>query len=240
MTDPAVLTASAPRIRAEQPFRFWTALTLRESTGLRASTLPQLVRGLREVPDASIYYHTHHFLLQHHFLAPEPTNDVTYWVQEVLGEATLGELLAGVDTMSYSTLEDLRQALIGVIERYLDGRPAARLRFAGEGEEFFFVKSVHVIMPTLHAVWSLAEFAQALEQVSIRSLYFHLFDARLRVGHGTNDFSKWLEEQLGCHALAEEIRRLDLYTHTLESLRRILLSLVYHTLQRQRDEHAGA
>jgi hypothetical protein len=158
----------------------------------------------------------------------------------MLGEATLGELLAGVDTMSYSTLADLRQALVDIVEGYLAERPAARLRFAGEGGEFFFVKSIHVVMPTPHVVQSLAEFARALEQVSIRSLYYHLFDARLRVGHGTNDFSKWLEEQLGCGALAEEIRRLDLYTHTLEALRRILLALIYHTLERQRNEHAGA
>ena len=214
-----------------QPFRFHTSLVLQESTGLRAVTLPELVRGLRTVPLSSVYHHTHYFLLQHHYLTPAPSNDFAYWVTEVLGEEPLGELLSSVDTMEYSTLHSLRKALVTVIEDYLKNNPTARFKFASQGEEFFFVKSVHVVMPTPYAASTLEEFTEALQQVSIRSLYYHIFDARLRLGSPTNDFALWIEEQLQLKQLAANVARLDPYSHTLEALRSMVLSLARRQLE---------
>ena len=211
-------------------FQFYTSLILQESTGLRASTLSTLAKLLRTVPDSCIYYHTHHFLLQHHYLTPEPTNDFAYWVTEVLGEEPLGELLASIDILEHASLQSLRQALAGTVEKYLTEAPTAHLRFVSEGEEFFFVKSVHVVMPTPYRASTLGEFAHALEHVSVRSLYFHIFDARLRVGRPTNDFAIWIADQLGLKALGENISRLDPYIHTLDTLRAILLSLIRQEL----------
>lgn len=221
-----------------KPFRFYTSLVLEESTGLRAATLPMLAKLLRTVPASSIYYHTHYFLLQHHFLAPEPTNDFAYWVTEVMGEKPLGELLASIDTMEHSSLQSLREALAGTVERYLKEHPAVRVKFVSAGEEFFFLQSIHVIMPTVYSASSLEDFAQALEHVSIRSLYFHIFDARLRVGHPTNDFAIWLTEQLGLKELGDRVARLDPYAHTLEVLRAVLLSLIRRELGHPEPSHA--
>jgi hypothetical protein len=232
MTQPSALP------KAKTPFRFYTSFVLQKATGLRAATLPQLLALLRKVPDEAIYYHTHYFLLTHHYLTPEPPNDFAYWVMEVLGEERLGELLAGIDVIEHSTLQSLREALVNTIEEYLTSTPTARLRFASEGEEFFFVKSVHVILPTSHQASTLAEFAEALSCVSISSLYFHIFDARLRVGRSTNDFAMWLDEQLGLKDLAENVANLDPYMHTLETLRSLVLSLVNHELDRQGTTHA--
>lgn len=226
--------------RAHTPFRFHTSLALQEATGLRAATLPQLLHLLREVPESCIYYHTHDFLLSHHYLTPEPTNDFAYWVAEVLGEAPLGELLASIDILERASLQSLREALVETIETYLTGHPMAQMKFASDGQEFFFVRARHVILPAGHEVSTLPEFAQALSQVTIRSLYFHVFDARLRLGHATNDFSRWLKEQFGLAELAEEIARLDPYAHTLETLRSMMLSLVQQELARQQAPHAPA
>lgn len=209
--------------QAPKPFAFYTSLVLEESLGLRAEKLSTLVKLLRAVPAASIYHHTHHFLLQHHYLSPEPPNDLAYWAGEVLGERALGELLAGVDTMAYSSLEALREALVGTIERYLEEHPTAQLKFASAGQEFFFVKAITVVLPTPYAAATLAEFAEALQKVSIRSLYYHIFEARLRLGRGTNDFSCWIEEQLGLPKLAAEISAFDPYDQSLEVLRTRLL-----------------
>lgn len=225
----SAVTAPHP-VAGPTPFRFYTSFVLQESTGLRAATLPTLLKLLRHVPASSIYHHTHYFLLQHHYLTPEPTNDFAYWVAEVLGEEPLGERLAGIDTMAYPSLEELRQAIAGTIERYLSEHPTARLRFVSQGEEFFFLKSIHVVMPTPYAASTLLEFAQALEQVSLHSLYFHLFDARLRLGHPTNDFAKWMAEQLGQQELADRVSRLDPYAQTLEALRATLLALIRQRL----------
>lgn len=234
---PAAVRPVTTRPKSIAPFRFYTSLILQEAIGLRAATLPQLVGLLRTVPDGCIYYHTHYFLLAHHYLTPEPTNDFAYWVAEVLGEEPLGELLAAIDTVDYTSLEQLRAALITTVETYLGNHPASRLRFASEGEEFFFVKSVHVVLPTSHTALTLAEFAEALERVSLHSLYFHIFDARLRLGRATNDFAIWLAEQLGLGELAEQISHLDPYAHTLETLRSNLLALIHQQLRRDQEPH---
>lgn len=217
--------------REVQPFRFYTSMVLQESTGLRAVTLPELVRVLRTVPLSSVYHHTHHFLLQHHYLTPAPSNDFAYWVTEVLGEEPLGELLSSVDTMEYSTLHSLRRALVSVVEDYLTRNPTARFKFSSQGEEFFFVKSVHLVMPTRHTALTLEEFAEGLRRVSIRSLYFHIFDARLRLGSPTNDFALWIGEQLRLKPLAADVARLDPYSHTLEALQSMVLSLIRRELE---------
>ncbi|PIQ84750.1 MAG: hypothetical protein COV75_00480 [Candidatus Omnitrophica bacterium CG11_big_fil_rev_8_21_14_0_20_63_9] len=221
-----------------RPFRFYTSLILQESTGLRAATLAVLLKLLRTVPESCIYHHTHFFLLQHNYLIPEPTNDFAYWIAEVLGEEGLGELLASMDILEHRTLASLREALIETIDRYVQEHPTARLRFVGEGEEFFFIKAVHVIVPTRFQASTLEEFAYALEHVSPASLYFHMFDARLRVGERANDFAVWLSQQLGLAELGESVAGLDPYGHTLEALRAILLGLVREELRRTESAHA--
>ena len=88
-------------VKAKEPFRFYTRLHLSELTGLRATTLRQLLGLIKKVPGSCIYHHTHRFLQQHQYLSPEPPNDFAYWVTEVLGEDELGERLASIDTMQY-------------------------------------------------------------------------------------------------------------------------------------------
>ena len=158
--------------RAAEPFRFYTRLHLTELTGLRAAGLVQLVRLLKSVPGGSIYYHTHRFLQQHQYLSPEPPNDFAYWVREILGEQELGERLASIDIIEYSTIRSLRERIIETIEGYLVVHPEAKMRFPREGGEFHFRKSVSFILPTEHVSYDLREFAEIAETHHHR---FHLF-----------------------------------------------------------------
>lgn len=235
---PTIVASAVPARPVVAPFQFCTSLVLEEATGLRASTLPQLLSLLREVPESCIYHHTHYFLLAHQYLTLAPTNDFAYWVMEVLGEEALGERLAAIDIMSFNSLRQLREALVAMIEEYLQQAAVAKLRFVGEGEEFFFTKSMLLIMPTPHQASTLAEFAQALERVSLHTLYFHMFDARLRLGRPTNDFARWLGEQLGLRELAQQVERLDPYSQTLEELRGSLLALIRTEMTRGGASHA--
>lgn len=229
MADP--VRRILPSVTAATPFRFYTSFVLQEATGLRAATLPQLAGLLRTVPEACVYHHTHYFLLSHHYLSPEPTNDFAYWVAEMLGEGRLGEVLASIDTLHFRSLADLRTSLADAIDHYLAQAPLAKLKFVSEGEEFHFIKSVHVVAPTPWTVTTLAEFAEILQRVSVSSLYFHVFDAHLRVGPGTNDFSKWLREALGEESLAADLEAMDPYTDSLEMLRTRLVQLVRQRLE---------
>lgn len=213
-------------IRAKEAFRFYTRLHLSELTGLRASTLSQLVGLIKQVPGSCIYHHTHRFLQQHQYLSPEPPNDFAYWVAEILGEDELGEKLASIDTVKFSNIRDLREAIVTAIEDYLRNNALAKLRFAREGEEFHFMKSVSFVIPTNYVAYNLKEFKDILGNITIDSIYFHIFEARLRLERKTNDFSYWIENSIGDRELAEDISKLDPYTHTLEELRKVIIKII--------------
>ncbi len=206
------------------PFRFFTRLNLTELLGRKAKDVPELLAGLRKVPGSSIYYHTHRFLQQHHYLSPEPPNDFAFWVTGSLGLDPLGEQLASVDTVKFHRLRELREKYIEILELHLKNNSARRPE-CPEGEEFHFMSCRTFILPTRYEARNLEEFLGVLSTVSINSIYFHMFEARLRLGREENDFSNWLDT-LGYPDLAKEISRLDPYTMTLEGLRERLIQRV--------------
>ncbi len=81
------------------------------------------------------------------------------------------------------------------------------------------------VLPTRFVVHSLPEFLDALQHISVNTLYYHIFDSKLRLAKGDNDFSAWFSAQ-GLDALADDVRRLDPYTYTLEGLRKRISVLV--------------
>jgi len=217
--------------KAIEPFRFYTRLHLSELTGLRASNLNQLLDIIKQVPGSCIYHHTHRFLQQHQYLSPEPPNDFAYWVSNVLGEDELGERLASIDTVQFFTVRSLRDKITSTIEEYLKKNISASLRFAGEGEEFHFIKSTSFILPTNCIAYDLGEFVDIFRTITIDSIYFHIFESRLRLEKKTNDFSNWIETSIGDKGLADKISRLDPYTHTLEDLRKTIIKIIEQRLR---------
>ena len=100
------------------------------------------------------------------------------------------------------------------------------MKFARSGEEFHFIKSVSFILPTNYTAYDLKEFTQILEKITIDSIYFHIFEARLRLEKPTNDFSFWIENSLGDKELGDAISGFDPYTRTLEDLRNKIIQIV--------------
>jgi len=217
------------RASAAVPFEFFSRLNLTVLTGRTARDLAELVEILRVVPGSVIYHHTHHFLEQHQDLSPEPPNDFAYWVSNILLEAQLAEQLASVDVMRFSTIRDLRDMLVRVIQSFLEGTD--NLRAAPPGLEFNFMRSVSFVLPTGLRVANLTEFRDALVHVSLGSISYHMFDARLRLEQGDNDFARWIEAALGERRLAQALRTVDPYTHTEEGLRRRIIGLIDRELK---------
>ncbi len=217
-------------IRAKEPFKFSTRLHLTELTGLKAANLTELSGLIKKVSGSCIYHHTHRFLQQHQYLSPEPPNDFAYWVTEILGEDELGEQLASIDTINYSAVRNLRDKFTEAIDGYLKNNPLAKLKFAREEEEFHFIKSVSFILSTPYIAYDLKEFVQVLKQITIDSIYFHIFEARLRLERKTNDFSNWIENSLDDRELADKISKLDPYTYTLEELRKVVIKKIEEQL----------
>jgi septum formation topological specificity factor MinE len=215
-----------PRLkRAKQPFQFYTRLHLRQLTGQKASDLKEMLEIIKAVPGSVIYHHTHHFLQQHQYLSPEPPNDFAYWAREVLNEDELAERLSAIDIREFSSIRQLREKIIEVIENHLKRSKRPQVP-APAGEEFYFIKSTSFVLPTPHQAWDLREFMDILRNISINAIYFHIFEARLRLEKGNNDFSLWFKDNLQEGELAQEIANLDPYSHTMEGLRAQIIKLV--------------
>ncbi len=208
--------------RAKNPFYFRTRLTIRELTGKKARDQKELLRLIKTVPGSVIYNHTHQFLQQHIFLSPEPPNDFAYWTREVLNEVELGERLNSIDICEFSTIRELRGAIVKTIEEYL-AKTKGPLRIAPEGAEFHFIRAHSFVLPTPYVATDLHGFLDAIRKISAYSIYFHMFESKLRLEKKTNDFSFWLGTSLMEVALAEEIAHLDPYSYTLEDLRQELI-----------------
>ena len=223
-TKTTVTAYREPLKKATQAFCFYTRLHIKELTGLKAKNLSELVNILSDVPDSVIYYHTHNFIEEYQYLVPQPANEFALWVSDVIGDEILAEKLSNIDTFEFSAIGELRERIIAVINDGLSTRGDDRTAF--EGREFHFIKSVSVVLTTPYIAHDLREFVEALRKVSINSLYFHIFESRLRLHRGVNDFSIWLQDSLDERELADKIAALDPYNYTIEDLRSIIIQLI--------------
>ncbi|MFQ5893381.1 MAG: DUF5752 family protein, partial [Nitrospinota bacterium] len=82
-------------------------------------------------------------------------------------------------------------------------------------------------IPTHIEVETFEDFAAALAKVDASVLYFHVFEAQLRMGKGQSDFALWLEITVGQGALAARLNRIDPYLLSLEELRAQILALCH-------------
>lgn len=206
-----------------EPFRFYTRSHQVLLLGQRARSAGELLEGIKVVPPASIYYHTHHFLQQHHYLSPEPPNDFAFWTGSVLNLDHLSESLASVDIVSYKQIESIRQAFVERLTHYLES--GGHQTSSSAGEQFHFMSCRTFVVPTSYVANDLTQFAELLGQVNLGTLYYHLFEAPLRLKRDENDFSSWVRAR-GYPDLAARMASFDPYTITLERLRLRLIAYV--------------
>jgi len=190
---------------------------------VRAENERQLAERMEEVPLDAIYYHTHSFFLRHRFLAGAFPNDFATWAASQVRDGVLGERLAMVDPAAFQNLQDLREELIAVIDDHL--RNLQVIPGVLFGEPFDFIQSRIVEIPTVREVRTLEEFREAVLDVDVSAIYFHLVEARLRLGRGRNDFAAWLEQSLGLAELAARVQAVDPYAGSLERTRMRLIQL---------------
>ena len=214
----------SPLKKPEKPFYFNTSEHLLRIGRERASTLPELLRALRECPDGSIFQHTFRTLQEHHFIRQGFSNDFAHWSLSACHEPVLAEQLASVDVHEFTSIAELRARMVEIVEHFLEGRPRADLRPAHE--PFYFCASDLVVLPTPFVPDSLPGFIEGLSKVSIHSIHHHFIEARLRLKCMSNDFSQWLEEELGLKEAAQAIERIDIYTSTMEGARQQIIRIV--------------
>jgi hypothetical protein len=213
---------------ARAPFYFNTASHLLRIGRQRADNLSQLLDGLRTCPEDSIFQHTFRTLAEHHFIREGFSNDFAHFAFAACNEVGLAERLASVDVREYTSLESLRARIVSIVDEYLKKNPRAGERAALE--PFYFCASDTVVIPTTAVARNLEEFAQCLEKISVHSIHYHFIEARLRLKLNSNDFSVWLEEELGLGQLADRLNRIDIYTSTLQDVRRTLVRILHDAL----------
>src|SRR5712691_7144434 len=214
--------------RSGNPFYFNSAAHLLRIEREKATTLGELLAALRNVANESIFQHTFRTLQEHHFIREGFSNDFAHWAFAACNEVGLAERLAAVDIREYTSIQALRETLVGIVEEYLKKNPRTRERIAFE--PFYFCASDTVVIPTPLVARNLAEFAEGLKQVSISSIHYHFIQARLRLKLNSNDFSVWLEQELDLGTLADRINRIDIYTSTLQDVRRQILKIIEKAL----------
>jgi len=227
MGTPEVTTAVAKRT-PPKPFYFNTSAHLLRITEYAANTLSELLDALRQCPEDSVFQHTFRTLQEHHFLREGFSNDFAHWALASCNEPKLAEALASVDVREFTSVAELRQRLVEVMENALRDDPRAGGKI-GE-ERFYFCASDIVVIPTTFKAQTIYEFAEGLRRVSLHSIHHHFIEARLRLKLMSNDFSQWLHEDMGLTETARALNRVDIYTATLEDVRRQIVRVVERAL----------
>ena len=93
------------------------------------------------------------------------------------------------------------------------------------GKPFSFNQSRILEVSTGLEAWTLQEFRNALSEVDASAIYYHMFEARHRLGKQEIDFSSWIEGQLEMPELAVKFRAINPYRGSLERHRSALLTV---------------
>ncbi len=214
-----------------EPFEFNQCISILKATGKKAKNLRQLKEIIAEISEACIFHHTYQYFLKGHAL--EYTNDFAHWAGESLEERALSEHLSNIDPYDFESLSDLRNKLLEVIDYYL--RDFTEPREAMAGDEFCFNETVTLIFPIGIRAKNLAEFLTAIKYIDAGSIYYHFYEARMRLGGGVDDFSRWIEDAFGKKELIAKIRSIDPFMHTIEGIRKHLEEAVEDEVRRDME-----
>ena len=217
-------TEKPPVRKPNKPFYFNTSEHLLRIGRQKACNLSELLQALQTCPDDSIFQHTFRTLQEHHFIRQGFSNDFGHWSLAACNEPALAEQLASVDVREFTAIEGLRRRMVEIMDEFLQGHPKSGAHVAHE--PFYFCAADIVVLPTAFVADTIAGFLDGINQVSVHSIHHHFIEARLRIHRMSNDFSQWLEEEVGLQQAADDVERIDFYTNTMEGVRRQIARIV--------------
>lgn len=195
----------------------------RQAIGRSCSNLRELLDAVRTVPDAVLEHHMLRCPLEDYFELYEFPNDLARWCWKFLRDPVLGEQLGLVDPYKHPSIEAVRSTLVDTIEDRI--WRLDRIPWCNSGMELHLVSSRLVAYDTGERIATPMALAEAIERMSLRSLFFHVHEARRRTGGETDDFSLWMEQFEANAPLVAQIRAIDFYFLNLNQLRQEILSL---------------
>jgi len=213
-----------PEQEKKAPFHFQSAVHVLKVEPYRAANLDEFLNALKACSQESIFQHTFRTLQEHHFIQEGYSNDFAHWALVACNEPALAERLSVVDVRDFTTLAALRAQLVQIVDGYVLSNPSASTRPASE--PFYFCSSGTVVLPTSVIARNLQEFSEAIERISIHSVHYHFIEARLRLKLNSNDFSIWIDRQIGPNRATDLINDIDFYTLTLQGVRNRILRIL--------------
>jgi uncharacterized protein DUF5752 len=208
---------------AARPFRFAGCIEVRQTLDVHALDERELMQRIAAVPAGSIFFHTFGYFLRHRAFTTAYGNDFARWAAVEIGDSALAERLAVVDPFAFSSVEELREHLVTILQDHLRGREVVRRVEFDRG--FHFQQSHIVEVPLGVSAETLVEFRAGLATVDESAIYVHTVETRAGQRR-TEAFGEWLRDSLALPELAEQFERADPYLTSLERVRGRLLSLV--------------
>jgi hypothetical protein len=159
-----------------------------------------------------------------HFTTADYMNDFARWLWTNIGEQAISEKVAMINPFLFDSIRDCRKRLLKCLKEHIGaGELYPRV---SHDKEFYFLEIQSFIHPTGYVAQNLEELKTGIEQISISGLFYHLIDSRIRIGRNTNDFSKWLADELGEKEKAKEIAQLNLFSLNLWDIKNEIISIL--------------
>jgi hypothetical protein len=215
---------------ATEPFYVFDCGLIRRATGRVCVNLRDLLDAIYTAPESVLEHHMMRCALEDHFELHEFPNDLARWCWDGLGDHVLGEQLGLVDPYLQPSVEALRGVLANAIEDRLWG--LERAPWCRAGMELYLVDSRLIAYDTGERVSTPAALLEAVERMPLRSIFYHVHDARRRSEGRADDFSLWLEANGSEPSLVEKIRGVDFYFLNLTQLREAIVD----AFRQYRDE----
>jgi hypothetical protein len=201
------------------PFIFKSELWIPKYTGIKVYSINEFIKALKEVDKFSIFYHMYINIFNYHNLPTFYTNSISYWFFKN-GYLLLAEKLSIIDPLDYFDLEELRIALINILEKNYDKNWDRKEKYP-----FYFITAEREIIECERAAHNLDEFIEGIKKSSINSLFYHLITSRIENKTIINDYSAWLYS-IGEAKKAEKINKLDPYTLTLYEIKEEIIKIL--------------
>jgi hypothetical protein len=202
----------------------------------RMSGLPPAF-NLRELRDRIgacsenvLYHHFCETSLRATFDDPEYRNDFAVWAKEQLADRVLAERLGIIDPYESESISEVRHQVLDIIEDRLS-ELSPWVPTVHPGGEFFFMEAVTVAFETSERISHPSEMADAIQEMTNGSIFFHFLEGFRRPPLHKDDFSAWLLDYgvIG-EPYAAAISGVDFYFKSLAALR-IELSHVLHVVE---------
>jgi hypothetical protein len=221
-----------------EPFVLYDCSLARRAIGRSCANLSELADTVRTVTDGVLEHHMMRCALDDHFELNEFPNDLARWCWEGLNDNALGEQLGLIDPYAASSFAEVRTRLIEAIEARLWGLD--RVPWSRPGQELHLIESQLIAFDTGERYSTPTALAESLPRWSLRSVFYHVHEARRRgSGQRRDDLSNWLEAYGADAALVTDLSSIDFYFLNLSQLRQAFVEAFsrYAREPQEREHH---